>query len=303
MPNSPQFILRWKGQQFGPFTKEIIEQKVREHELSLAHEIQVDGKWRSLRGFLSLAAQTQEQERQRVHLKQMQDDLTEKNIELDEKQSELQEVKKALEEEKKRPTVVTAPPPQAQPFFIPSSMIACLKCGMANQANARYCTVCGEELLAQHRASPHRSRAPLNDAEYAGFWARFCAAFLDLLIVTILSAGAGFVVGFSAAFSGNHWGPSAYQLLGSIVGLIVNWIYFAGMESSLRQGTLGKRAMGIIVTDLSGERVSFGRATGRHFGKIVSALILCIGFIMAAFTERKQALHDMMAECLVVRRS
>ncbi|MGB6469852.1 MAG: RDD family protein, partial [Candidatus Acidiferrales bacterium] len=68
------------------------------------------------------------------------------------------------------------------------------------------------------------------------------------------------------------------------------------------QGTLGKRALGLLVTDLEGRRVSFGRASGRYFGKIVSALILMIGFIMAGFTEKKQALHDMLAGCLVLRK-
>jgi len=82
--------------------------------------------------------------------------------------------------------------------------------------------------------------------------------------------------------------------------LILGWLYFALMESSEYQGTLGKIAIGIKVTDLDGNRLGFVRATGRHFGKIISAIILCIGFVMAGFTEKKQALHDIMAGCLVV---
>ncbi len=80
------------------------------------------------------------------------------------------------------------------------------------------------------------------------------------------------------------------------------WLYFALMESSVKQGTLGKMALGIIVTDANGNRISFGRATGRYFGKIISGAILCIGYIMAGFTEKKQALHDMIAGCLVVNK-
>jgi uncharacterized RDD family membrane protein YckC len=72
------------------------------------------------------------------------------------------------------------------------------------------------------------------------------------------------------------------------------------MESSSRQATVGKIALGLRVTDLNGERITFLRATGRYFGKIISGMILYIGFIMAAFTEKRQALHDLMAECLVV---
>jgi len=90
--------------------------------------------------------------------------------------------------------------------------------------------------------------------------------------------------------------------MGNILGIILGWVYFAIMESSSTQGTLGKMALGIKVTDLEGSRVGFGKATGRHFGKIISALILLIGFIMVAFTQKKQGLHDMMAGCLVVNK-
>ena len=83
----------------------------------------------------------------------------------------------------------------------------------------------------------------------------------------------------------------------------INWLYFALLESSSMQGTLGKKALGMIVTDLSGNRIGFGRATGRYFGKILSAIILGIGFIMVAFTERKQGLHDLLANTLVYKAS
>ena len=81
-----------------------------------------------------------------------------------------------------------------------------------------------------------------------------------------------------------------------------SWIYEAAMESSAKQATVGKMAMGLKVTNLEGRRISFTRATGRHFAKYISAMILLIGYIMAGFTERKQALHDMIASCLVLRR-
>jgi uncharacterized RDD family membrane protein YckC len=82
---------------------------------------------------------------------------------------------------------------------------------------------------------------------------------------------------------------------------VAGWLYFALMESSAKGATLGKMALGLRVTDLSGNRISFGRATGRYFGKIVSGMIFSIGYIMAGFTQQKQALHDIMAGCLVVR--
>jgi uncharacterized RDD family membrane protein YckC len=74
------------------------------------------------------------------------------------------------------------------------------------------------------------------------------------------------------------------------------------MESSGSQGTLGKMAVGIKVTDLYGNRIGFGKATGRFFGKIISFFILLVGYLMVAFTQKKQGLHDMMAGCLVVNK-
>jgi uncharacterized RDD family membrane protein YckC len=73
------------------------------------------------------------------------------------------------------------------------------------------------------------------------------------------------------------------------------------MESSPLQATIGKRYLGLIVTDLAGNRISFWRATARHFGKVVSVLTFGIGFLMAAFTAKKQALQDIVAKCLVLR--
>jgi len=85
--------------------------------------------------------------------------------------------------------------------------------------------------------------------------------------------------------------------------VIGQWLYSAYLESGEKQDTWGKQALSIYVTDLSGNRVSFGRASGRFFAKIISGLIpLGIGYIMAGFTERKQALHDMIASCLVLRK-
>jgi uncharacterized RDD family membrane protein YckC len=81
---------------------------------------------------------------------------------------------------------------------------------------------------------------------------------------------------------------------------VMGVLYFAVCESSAWQGTLGKLALGIRVTDLQGERISFPRALGRYFAKILSAIILGIGFLMVAWTQRKQGLHDMICDTLVL---
>jgi uncharacterized RDD family membrane protein YckC len=84
---------------------------------------------------------------------------------------------------------------------------------------------------------------------------------------------------------------------------VLGWLYYASMESSAYQGTLGKMALGLIVTDMQGRRISFGRASGRFFAKLLTGLIpFFVGYIMAGFTEKKQALHDIIASCLVLRK-
>ena len=91
--------------------------------------------------------------------------------------------------------------------------------------------------------------------------------------------------------------------LSMTINIVGQWLYFSLMESSSWQATLGKKALGLYVTDLEGNRITFARATGRYFAKLISSLTLLIGYIMAGFTEKKQALHDMIAGCLVMRKS
>ncbi|MCX7570736.1 RDD family protein [Tumebacillus sp. DT12] len=123
---------------------------------------------------------------------------------------------------------------------------------------------------------------------YAGFWLRFGAVIIDWILM-------GLVNGVLRGMTGD-------EFLYSVLTLLTGWLYYALMESSAHQATLGKKVIGIRVTDLDGNRIGFGRATGRHFGKIISAILLLIGYIMAAFTEKKQALHDILAGTLVVKR-
>lgn len=130
---------------------------------------------------------------------------------------------------------------------------------------------------------------------YAGFWKRVAAIIIDSVIVWV----GGFIIGFILGLIMFANGTSDPEVLEGI-GIIIGWVYFSVMESSPTQGTIGKMALGIKVTDFEGNRISFGRATGRHFGKIISAIIFGIGYIMVAFTEKKQGLHDKMADCLVV---
>lgn len=134
--------------------------------------------------------------------------------------------------------------------------------------------------------------------QYAGFWRRLLALILDTIVLWIVGAVVGFIIGFVLALVAP--GSGVGTLLATIVGAIIGLLYYPLQECSGAQATVGKRALGIMVTDLDGRRVSFGRALGRNLAKFISGVILCIGYLMAAFTARKQALHDMMAGCLVV---
>jgi uncharacterized RDD family membrane protein YckC len=152
---------------------------------------------------------------------------------------------------------------------------------------------------------------------YAGFWLRFLAYIIDNIllgvifgVVALLAIAAIGVDYFRAMIQGLQDGNGEFPvalvsaiLIAALLSAVVSWIYHAWMESSQYQGTLGKMALGLIVTDLNDQPVTFGRATGRFFAKIITGLIpLGIGYIMAGFTEKKQALHDMIASCLVLRK-
>lgn len=141
---------------------------------------------------------------------------------------------------------------------------------------------------------------PAFSARYAGFWRRFAALLIDWFVFSSIEI-------FIAAARGiplNARPSTEPEVIAKafLINLVIFWLYWSICESSPWQATIGKRAMDVYITDLKGRRIGFGQASGRFFGKIVSFLIFGIGFLMIGFTERKQALHDLLAGCLVVRR-
>jgi uncharacterized RDD family membrane protein YckC len=140
---------------------------------------------------------------------------------------------------------------------------------------------------------------------YGGFWIRFVAYVIDAILLNIAFGIIGAIVGISIfpADPANIDPAVFISEMGSFqfVALIVTWLYFALMESSPRGATVGKMVLGLRVVDEQGNRISFMRATGRFFAKIVSGIILFIGFLMIAFTDRKRGLHDIMAGTLVIK--
>ena len=195
----------------------------------------------------------------------------------------------------------------------------CTKCGASNSAQAQFCSRCGSALSPLPGASPSPVSAappPVSSAPYSpppsaggvrygGFWIRVVAFIVDAIIVRTLAWPIGLLFGLGglAGTFGGFPHRGLWHLLGggvlAVVIIFGSWLYEALMLSSPYQATLGKMIFGMKVTDLYGNRISFARATGRHFAKWLSGMILGIGYIMVGFTERKQGLHDMLAGTLV----
>lgn len=132
---------------------------------------------------------------------------------------------------------------------------------------------------------------------YGGFWLRVVAYIIDAILLGVASRIIGFVAG--TPLRATDFTDFDYTTSGA--SLVIAWLYFALMESSARGATVGKRAVGLRVVTDQGQRLDFGHATGRYLAKFISAIILGIGFIMVAFTDRKRGLHDMIASTLVVK--
>ncbi len=155
-----------------------------------------------------------------------------------------------------------------------------------------------------------------NEIKYAGFWIRLAAYIIDYLIIysalAILIFPAAALLGFSIALPSidgyNEYNDAYYivpavisfYIYSNVISLAASWLYFAFMQSSKHQATVGKMAVGIMVTNNKHQRLTFARATGRYFSKIISSMTLLIGYIIAGFTFRKQSLHDMIASTYVI---
>lgn len=151
-------------------------------------------------------------------------------------------------------------------------------------------------------------------AEHAGFWKRVAATLIDLVIMSILAYALGWMPGtvlitekMARQMATDRTMREAYtgglQAIAYLSFIIVSWLYYVVMESSSKQATVGKLALEIKVTDLNGSRIGFGKANARFFAEILSNLTMGIGYLMVAFTRRKQGLHDLVAGTLVVRRA
>ncbi len=194
----------------------------------------------------------------------------------------------------------------------------CASCGSTRLPYGRYCLFCGDLLSEPTAKAPVSSQAanPLDQAgagppvvvEYGGFWRRAWAGTIDVALEATLAflvtyyvldfvlAWIGSMLGYERSFSKVAAGV-AYVLVLTIGA----WLYCAFAESSPRRATIGKRIVGLQVVTADGGKISFGQATVRHFMKFLSLFSAGVGFMMAAWTKRRQALHDIPSDCLVIR--
>jgi uncharacterized RDD family membrane protein YckC len=197
--------------------------------------------------------------------------------------------------------------------------VFCSKCGAQTAAHAAFCQKCGAAMPAAMPVpaaaavpAPAYAYAAAPTARYGGFWIRFLAVIIDGIIVRVVTAPFALLLGVMGILHrpmmvrgplDEHDAIAMAAASLAIVPLLlaVNWLYEALLTSSSWQATVGKKVLGLKVTDEAGNRISFACASGRYFAKILSSMLLFIGYIMAAFTDRKRALHDMLAGTLVIR--
>lgn len=214
----------------------------------------------------------------------------------------------------------------------------CSSCGATVKEGSTFCGTCGKPVDSSAAQAPAGAAsgsmvstggppivqggvAAPDTRLYAGFWLRVVAAIIDSLIIGIPFVFAAVVIFASAIPMLRDFGttpnPNPYLLISlffprlllfAALGLAGTWLYWSLLESSSWQATLGKKALGLYVTDLAGQRLTFGRASGRFFAgrgiayvPSIGGLYFLVDCIMAGVTEKKQALHDMIAGCLVQR--
>lgn len=201
----------------------------------------------------------------------------------------------------------------------------CSRCGASIEGTPSYCPNCGApvaiaaaavSVAGAMGAGSYAATLPMSAAAatYGGFWRRFWAAMIDGLLLNIASLPIALVVMVPMGsqmenMRGDDLTPEqmsaligTYAILG-VLGALMSWLYYALLQSSPKQATVGMMALGIHLTDLEGRRLSFARASGRFFASILSGMTIGIGYLVMFFTERRQTLHDLIAGTLVVRKS
>ena len=191
----------------------------------------------------------------------------------------------------------------------------CTSCGNSRLPYGRFCLFCGDLLSDSDERASALSNQPLVESStaeplaggYAGFWLRAWAGSVDValeligallvtLAIDLVLGRVGHMLGYAP------WIPKFFAGVAYVPVLAIGgWLYCAFAESSAHRATIGKRIVGLQVVTAKGGRLSFAQATVRHFMKFLSLFSAGFGFMMAGWTKRRQALHDMPSDCVVIR--
>jgi uncharacterized RDD family membrane protein YckC len=199
----------------------------------------------------------------------------------------------------------------------------CPKCGKETDASGKFCQWCGADIESVAARAPPATIPEDDDGPEigvsAGLGRRFVACIVDIVLILVFGCIAASVLGLFRGLQNAYFyfvqripveeltiegttGALVASILAAygLLFVVVPWIYFAGFESSRSQATPGKVLMGLVVTDMEGQKPTFARTSLRFFAKYLSALIIFIGFLMIGFTKKRQGLHDRIAGCLVL---
>jgi uncharacterized RDD family membrane protein YckC len=211
------------------------------------------------------------------------------------------------------------------------TILTCENCGAEVPEGASFCARCGSSVSvaqigpvyvprtaepAEETPAPKRFAVPQPHPTYAGFWLRAVASLIDRFILSaifllIASFRPAMFLIFPDPNTQLHPPSTLQEFLlsaphptpaGFLAFLLMMWIYYASFEASSWQATPGKRVLRLYVTDLAGRPITFSRASIHNIGRAISEMTLWVGYIPAGFVEKKQALHDTIAGCLVLRR-
>ena len=188
----------------------------------------------------------------------------------------------------------------------------CASCGSNRLPDGNFCLFCGDILSdpdakKQRRGNVKQSAPAPEPVQYAGFWLRVWAASVDVAVEVIGAVLLTRILEMTLNPFRHHFKLSPYDSQYAageafiVILAVGSWLYCAFAESSAWGATLGKRLLGLKVVTGEGGRISFGQATVRHLMKFLSFFCLMIGFLMSGWTKRRQALHDMPCDCLVIR--
>ncbi|MGC2109732.1 MAG: RDD family protein [Candidatus Korobacteraceae bacterium] len=191
----------------------------------------------------------------------------------------------------------------------------CASCGNTRLPDGKFCLFCGDLLsdgseqarFPQSELLPNSAPLKPETTEYAGFWLRFWAGAVDVCLESVGALILTLAIDFLLRRFGRFLGISSFlsKVATGVAFILVlavgSWLYCAFMESSSWRATVGKRLLGLQVVTSDGDRISFGTATVRHLMKFLSFFCLTIGFMMSGWTKRRQALHDIPCDCLVIR--